>query len=245
MLLIVAFFAIVVSCAAENARRHGEPCPPASSNIDALTLFRQKTRFDLLRINYNMSHDGSNAMCVKIRRDTATVEGHTMMRNFTYRNMSSTRRQMARALINMTFYKGNGEFDDYSDEDTSMTSARSEQQKYTRMSSTINKATPGFSLPAPKWTFLYSTKKCFVVKVPGTFINDCNGSQNAPSDSNSLRRSDLSSHTWDCAKPRCELWARPDHRQGELRNSYCCEQFFNSACSTSTIVRVYDDKCHH
>nr|XP_054926287.1 uncharacterized protein LOC129384695 [Dermacentor andersoni] len=150
----------------------------------------------------------------------------------------------------MTFYTED-EYYDYSDEYTSWTTASSEPQNYSRMRSTIEATASGFSLSAPIWTFRYLTENCSVVEVPDPYIDDCNGSQNAASDSNSLDRRDLSSNTWECSKPRCELWVRRDydkghHRQGDLRNSYCCEKFFNSSCATSTIVRVYDDnKCLH
>uniref|UniRef100_A0A224YE93 Lipocalin n=1 Tax=Rhipicephalus zambeziensis TaxID=60191 RepID=A0A224YE93_9ACAR len=242
---MVIFFAGFVVCNVVVQVAKGANSCSDSSEIDGWTFFSQSSRFDMLQRNYNHSGRTNNSMCVNIGRNNSDVEEHTVIKNFTYRNLSSKFDKWATALIKLQFYTDILEYDEYDNSDETSTAAISEQT-YKYAKSTIICTASGFSLSPPSWTFLYVNENCSVIAL-SHFIDDCRSSTEPLPEYNSGQDDyDTATHKF-CLKPRCELWVRRNnnesqHRAGELSDSHCCEQFFNKTCAVSTLVRVYDPK---
>ncbi|XP_075542686.1 uncharacterized protein LOC142576436 [Dermacentor variabilis] len=236
MSLFLFFAGLIFCCAAESDLRDNYECSN-SSLIDPWLLFNQSHRFDMLQRNYNYSYKANDSICVKIRRDTSKVEGQTVTKNVTYRNMSSTLPHRASALINFTFFA------------TNESTPPGANESYNYANSTIISTADGFSLSPPSWNFLYVTEDCFVVSVLSSVpaAGGCEGPVEARSESGTLSTDSAK----NSEKPLCELWVRRpyndyDQKPRELKNPLCCEVFFNNTCNTSTVVQVFDaSKCLH
>uniref|UniRef100_A0A224YLL3 Lipocalin n=1 Tax=Rhipicephalus zambeziensis TaxID=60191 RepID=A0A224YLL3_9ACAR len=211
---MVIFFAGFVVCNVVVQVAKGANSCSDSSQIDGWTFFSQSSRFDMLQRNYNHSGRTNNSMCVNIGRNNSDVEEHTVIKNFTYRNLSSKFDKWATAFIKLQFYTDILEYDEYENSDETSTASISEQT----------------------YKYAKSTIICNCSRSTEPLLEDSSRQDeyDAATRDHCLKpRCEL----WVRRNNN-----ESQHRAGELSDSHCCEQFFNKTCAVSTLVRVYDPK---